>query len=81
MRRILRRVVATPLFSPKNTVVVTNPSRGASALFESGRIGQQDDDGTEAVGPPDGEGRTAGAAAIPDYSITSMSGSTQERSK
>ena len=41
----------------------------------------QDDAGSEAIGPPHVEGSAGVAAAIPDYSITSMSGSTQERSK
>jgi hypothetical protein len=45
------------------------------------RIRPQDAEGSEAIGPPDGDGRAGIAAAIPDYSINSMSDSTQERSK
>ena len=41
----------------------------------------QDTEGSKAIGLPRHEGRAEVAAAIPDYSITSMSASTQERSK
>ena len=41
----------------------------------------QDAEGSEAIGLPRHEGRAEVAAAIPDYLITSMSDSTQERSK
>jgi hypothetical protein len=41
----------------------------------------QDTEGSKAIGLPRREGRAEVAAAIPDYSITSMSASTQERSK
>jgi hypothetical protein len=45
------------------------------------RIRPQDAEGSEAIGLPRREGRAEVATAIPDYSITSMSASTQERSK
>ncbi len=81
LRRILRRLpLRTRVFQRENTNVRV-PTRGATALLESGRKRPQDDEGTEAIGPPDGECRAGVAAAIPDYSITSMSGSFQERSK
>jgi hypothetical protein len=79
--RFLSRFLTDPgLFSEK-TAVVTNPTRRVSALFETRRKGPQDAEGSEDFGPPGREGRAGVAAAIPDYSITAMSDSTQERSK
>jgi hypothetical protein len=79
--RFLSRLPAETHFFPKNTTAVTNPTRGARTLFAPAGTKHWDNDGSDAIGLPGSEGRAGVAVAIPDYSITSMSGSTQERSK